>query len=276
MFGFIKDFFVPLDSGVPKHEAPSPKSPEDDAPLAHVGKIVAVTLNHWPSTGLFPVGVVGTSYHRRDISELALNADGKPALVYCTATLTPERDNMHDRNAIAVFVEGKQVGYLSKEYAVAHRRHLAEFGLDGQTTTCDAVISNGLVVGGKAYSYSVELDLGEPATAPTRTIPTYPSLDRRNVDPTFHRNVDGSYSVPIRLGPAVIDDMNKYREIHSWTTDHWTSINYYALNSKSAGLGHRLFSIEKPDHFKMFGDSDVEAVFESIDGRSAVVRMRAL
>jgi hypothetical protein len=77
--------------------------------------------------------VVGESHRQdalRDLVKRAKreNPDCDSHRVEITAALVPEPQNKHDRNAIQVQIDGRHVGYLSREDAIAYqplvRRHL--------------------------------------------------------------------------------------------------------------------------------------------------------
>jgi len=226
-------------------------------------------LLHWAPSGRFPIQAVGTSYQRRALEKIALNPRDQAALVLCTATLVLEDDNGHDARAVSVAIEGQKVGYLAADFAPEFRSLLSGFGLGTVATTCDAVITNGLVTDEKEYAYSVELDI---SGAPSPRLPTHPKPERRDANPVLFRQADGSYTASIFLGPRVIDDMDRRLRVMSWTTAHWSTVNYYLANSHNAGLGHKLFSVPKDAHCRMFGeDGEPDAAIQSIDGRHARV-----
>ena len=230
---------------------------------------------HWPPTGLFPLAAAGASHHEAAIAKLAQNAPGKPALVFCTARLVPVNSNPHDPDAVEVWILGEKVGYLPREFAPHFRDFFIRFGLVVAPTTCDAVISNGLLAEERQYSYTIELDIAaEPETAPTLAWPSYPQLSRQDPDPVFHRQEDGGYLVTVRLGHGVLDDMHKRRQMLSWSTENWSTINYYGYNRQGIGLGHKLFAIPKELHQAMFGDAEPDAQVEAIEGRMATVSLR--
>lgn len=264
MFAFFKSLFGEKPPQLPALASMTPAAPrrEDSREL------------HWPAVGMFPVTAAGVSYHLEALAKLAGNPPGKPALVFCTARLDPEPSNPNDANAVAVWIAGEKVGCLPREYTTHFRGLFAKFGLTVEPTTCDAVISNGLLVEGKQYSYTIELDIAGDV-APTSSTPSYPHLSRENTDPVFQRQDDGSYLVTVRVVRAneVLGNMHKHRRMGSWTTGHWSTINYYVANPQGIGLGHKLFEISKPTHQEMFGTSEPHAEIVSIDGLSVTVRL---
>ncbi len=234
--------------------------------------IEKATTRHWPSTRLFPIKVVGTRYYHREIALIAQNQAGSSALIFCTANLIPESDNPHDPNAILVMVGREKVGHLSRDIAADFRAQLNSLGLSGQSTLCDAVISGGLETTGKAYDYIVELDF-DLSTAPRVEEPAYPSIERRDSSCSLESQGNGQYLVRVWVGEGVLGHMHKRKTIHSWTADNWDTVNYYVLNSQGIGLGHKIFSVPKTEHFRLFGKSNPTASFHSLNGRNAVINL---
>lgn len=228
-----------------------------------------MTTFHWPATELFPIKVVGTRFYRSEISRIAQNESGRNALTFCLATLVPENNNPHDKNAVLVQIASEKIGHLSRECALTLRNLLVAQDLSNDPTTCDAVISAGMVTSDKVYDYIVELDL-DFSKAPTQESPTYPIIDRRN--PCHLKEIgNGNYQVDVWLESGVRENMHKSRTISSWTTDHWDTINYYAAHTKNCGLGHKLFSVPKAIHDQLFGTAVPTARFYSVEGRRAVI-----
>jgi len=77
----------------------------------------------------------------------------------CLALLVCDDANPFQDKAIAVFIDGQLVGYLSHNDALRLRRNLGRMDLVGQLTSCDAVIRGGGLWNGKRLSYAVWLDL---------------------------------------------------------------------------------------------------------------------
>ena len=64
--------------------------------------------------------IVGESYRQHILRQLW--DDGADDTF--TAIMIPENDNPHDRNAVRVDVEGRHVGYLSRETAKDYRAYM--------------------------------------------------------------------------------------------------------------------------------------------------------
>ena len=78
----------------------------------------------------FTAPVVGTANFQGSLLKVAggrKTEDG--ANIDVTATLIPEPSNAFDKNAIAVFIGGAQVGYLAKEQAAIIAGFLSKQGL---------------------------------------------------------------------------------------------------------------------------------------------------
>lgn len=231
-------------------------------------------LLHWSPTGAFPINAVWTSYNETALKELANNKPGHGAYSLCTAILEIESGNIHDAIAIRVLVNNRTVGYLSREMSIAFRNYFSTHNLPLQSTTCDAIISGGLLTPETKYNYSVHLDLDLEASAPKSIAPTYHKIERRDPDPIFHKLADGSYLVEARILPNVLQDMDKHKRVFDWTTDHWDSFNYYLCNSQNLGLGHKLFGIKKTAVNRMFGGEFPSGTLEAIVGLNVLVSLR--
>jgi hypothetical protein len=230
---------------------------------------------HWEPTGQFPITAVGTSYHEADLKTLAKNMPGHAARTLCTATLQSESTNVHDSNAICVLIANQPVGYLSRAVALAFRDYFARRKVPLQPTTCDALISNGLFMADRQYSYSVSLDIDLVSSKPKPIAPTYPQIEHHNPDPIFHKMTDGSYLVEARIDPDVFDDMHKHKLIKEWTTDHWDTFNYYLSNSRNIGLGHKLFGIKKTAVNDMFNGEFPSGTMFAMVGPNVLVSLPA-
>jgi hypothetical protein len=61
------------------------------------------------------VPVVGTSHYQPALAEISGRRGDEEIRFETQATLVPEPENPHDGNAIAVHVQGRLVGYLSRD-----------------------------------------------------------------------------------------------------------------------------------------------------------------
>lgn len=221
---------------------------------------------HWPATDIFSVAASGASYYREAIEKISGNPDGESALVFCTAMLVPEEGNVADPYAVAIYVTEKKVGHLDRQMAQDFRQHLIAQGIPIQTTTCDAAITNGLRTPEKEYSYTVELDLPSPLLLPDSRKPTYPDVDKGSPAPIFYWRDPGWCLVETRMPFHARTDHDS-RSVEYWTTEEWSTVNFYLPNSRGIGLGHKLFGIDKVEIRTKFGeipDSRIKLICGSV------------
>lgn len=82
------------------------------------------------------IRVVGTSHYQDALLELSGRAADEEIRVEKIAIFVPEPDNPHDPNAIAVRIDGRLVGYLSRD---ENRRWLDV--VTGNEVGCEAMIA---------------------------------------------------------------------------------------------------------------------------------------
>lgn len=108
----------------------------------------------------YPTGVVGESHYQPALSRIAGGKQPDGHHMPVTARLVPEDDNPHDPEAVAVFIHGACVGYLSRRDARAFRaRHP---GTD-RSVTCPAVITGGWKDGRSEGHFGVRVAVPAPA-----------------------------------------------------------------------------------------------------------------
>lgn len=111
--------------------------------------------------GTFSLPVVGESHYQEALESICgkRKEDGEEKIV--KALLILEDSNPHDKNAVRIEINGKTVGYLSREYARQYRKELKKAGRPRVTTSCEAEIRGGWERdGGKDRGhYGVWLDL---------------------------------------------------------------------------------------------------------------------
>jgi len=91
--------------------------------------------------------VVGESYREDALWRLVGGTRQEGVRVECVAQLIPEPENLHDGNAIAVFIEGEHVGYLSRSDAAAYvdgLTHLIDESPNGRVTLHGWICGGGL------------------------------------------------------------------------------------------------------------------------------------
>lgn len=120
----------------------------------------------WPGVGAFAVKVTGTSHYRENIASVAGAPADEHADRVCVAELDPTTSNPHDPQAVAVTVDGRMVGHLSRADASALRALLKAQGRPQAVTSCSAHIGWGGLSAGpgsERMHFAVRLDL--PALA---------------------------------------------------------------------------------------------------------------
>jgi hypothetical protein len=108
----------------------------------------------------FTMGIVGESYRQTALRALAGDGRARGEEVTFIALLSPEPENAYDPNAIRVDVQdGAQIGYLSREDAVAYRDVLSALSAQQAAAVCRAKL-----IGGTAEKPSIGamLDLRAP------------------------------------------------------------------------------------------------------------------
>ena len=112
--------------------------------------------------------------------------------------------------------------------------------------------------------------LAPESGAPARVAPTYPSVTRS--DPArFVKQADGSYLITVQISPYALSDADLRHGLMSWTTDHWSTINYYIQNSQHIGLGNKVLGVSKDLHKELFGDKEPFVELLSVHGSQAVL-----
>ncbi|PTL78675.1 HIRAN domain-containing protein [Vitiosangium sp. GDMCC 1.1324] len=136
----------------------------------------ATSLSPITRTVLLPRGstvhVVGESHYQPALERLAGGRSDESVRVDVVATLKREPDNRYDTNAVVVLIEGRQVGYLSREDAPVFQPLLKEMEARGEVATCSAVIVGGWDRGARGKgSFGVRLRLARPGQAPAASPP---------------------------------------------------------------------------------------------------------
>lgn len=93
--------------------------------------------------GAFDFEVVGESHYQERLSEICGGPCEAGHRMEVEAELVQERGNPHDRQAVAVRINGQTVAYLSRKAARAYRERLRALGFAGRRARCRAVIVGG-------------------------------------------------------------------------------------------------------------------------------------
>src|SRR4051794_17829746 len=81
-----------------------------------------MSLEAVDATGETRVAVVGESHYQRELAAIAGPKRVRGVQVGVRAVLVPEPDNEYDRNAVAIYVNGRgKVGYLGRDDAVRYK-----------------------------------------------------------------------------------------------------------------------------------------------------------
>lgn len=118
--------------------ASAEKIPSDSAPRKGIPATVRIVQE-----GSCDFDVVGESSYQRELAQIAGPAPDEGHEFPVTVWLICQDNNPHDRNAVAVVVQEKTVGYLSREDAKEYRESLRE-----ETDSLPSAITAGLIVGG--------------------------------------------------------------------------------------------------------------------------------
>jgi hypothetical protein len=123
-----------------------------------------VPFELWGQRGWPSVDIVGESHYVdaiRDVFGREFRDDG--CELTTSAQLVPEPWNRHDRNAVGVWVSGRQVGYLSRDDAARYAPALSNLVADGRTPQVTARLWAASGYGDRAgLTGSVRIDLAEP------------------------------------------------------------------------------------------------------------------
>jgi hypothetical protein len=90
--------------------------------------------------GSYAIEVVGESHYLDNLRSIAGRGEVR---LECAALLVPDDDNRHDKNAVKVIIQGKQVGHLSRKLAREYRAKMAEQGMGDVVAEVPAIIVGG-------------------------------------------------------------------------------------------------------------------------------------
>lgn len=109
--------------------------------------------------GYFDFDIVGEQSYQGVLGQIAGPKTEDGVEFVCEAVVKPEPENPHDSNAVAVYIRGQKVGYLSRTEAKAWVAALSRNGLSGQPFLVDAMIVGGWRRPGSEGNYGVKLDI---------------------------------------------------------------------------------------------------------------------
>ena len=121
-------------------------------------------MDHFLIEGDELIPVVGTSHYQEPLTELTNRKGDEEIRVQTTATLVPEPDNPHDPNAIAVHIDGRLVGYLSRDENPRWQDVVKQLAEHDHRAAAEAMIA-GRGPGGGTSNLGVFLRLPTPTEA---------------------------------------------------------------------------------------------------------------
>jgi hypothetical protein len=214
------------------------------------------------------------TFHRDELTAIAGNRKGSTSLVFFLVVLHPDNHNANDENAVAVLTSGpppKLLGYLPREVAAEYRKRMTSYGFEHCTSACEAVLSGGLVAPDKTYDFILELDLAMDEAPSPEHLVIHPELQRIPAYPEFVRDADGAWRFKVWIPHGAPEDLHRERRAHGWTTESWSTVNYYLMNASGIGLGHKVLSVPKGKHTKALGAEPVKVRVEDITRRWATI-----
>lgn len=107
----------------------------------------------------FALEVVGESYYQDALEQICGPRTRESVEQEHTARLILEDNNPRDKNAVRVEIDGKHVGYLSREVAKTYRQQIKNGGMPNAIGECQALIKGGWDRDGKKGNYGVWLDI---------------------------------------------------------------------------------------------------------------------
>lgn len=128
------------------------------APLSAQAVAGPARAVHLDEDGDYETDVVGESHYQDALAEICGGKTRDGHERDCTATLRLEPENPHDGNAVAVWIEGRKVGYLARQLAATFTAAAHRNGVN--QVTCGAMIVGGWDRGSRgAGHFGVKLDL---------------------------------------------------------------------------------------------------------------------
>jgi hypothetical protein len=115
---------------------------------------------HWlKGDGSFELAVVGEANYQRAFEQMCGPRKPEGEDVEVDAQLSLEDANRFDSNAVKVEVQGRTVGYLSRDDASDFREWLKAEGISARQFTCKANIRGGWDRDGNRGHYGIWLDV---------------------------------------------------------------------------------------------------------------------
>lgn len=105
--------------------------------------------------GFYDWNVVGEASFQQNLKDIVAEGHPKGVRIPTTAELRLEPSNPHDAKAVAVFIDGKQVGYISK----ARRTWIAKHMPNGRAKVGALIVGGFRLDDGSVGNYGVKLDI---------------------------------------------------------------------------------------------------------------------
>jgi hypothetical protein len=121
-------------------------------------------MTSWCATGEPWFDVVGESHYQSELEQICGGRTPGGAEFYCTAVLVPEPNNQFDKNAVAVFINGRKVAHMSRNDLAEYHDALRGHRLKGKPVCCQAMIVGGWSQrrGREQGHFGVKLDIEWP------------------------------------------------------------------------------------------------------------------
>jgi hypothetical protein len=126
---------------------------------ANSGKIDDSKVSTLDGFGDCEIDVVGESNYQKNLERIVGERNPKGVRLKTKAVVWFEDDNDYDKKAVCVDIDGKTIGYLSREDARSFRKYIKTAGIGGDEWLVDALIRGGGNRAGEWLSYGVKLDL---------------------------------------------------------------------------------------------------------------------
>lgn len=235
-----------------------------------------ISVPIWKPTAEYAVKAALTSRFRDSLDEISKNRKGMTSRIFTLVVLYPDKDNPVDPNAVLVMSQQappKLLGYLPCAVAAEYRQRMVVAGYDHLVSACEAVLAGGLETTDKTYDYILELDLDMSTNPHPEHLVVHPEMVRHSHDPEFKKDADGAYRFKCWMPHDAVGNLHTELRTKGWTTDSWTTVNYYLSNAQGIGLGFKVLSVPKAKHAKAFGQEPVSAVVEEIKHRWVTLRL---
>lgn len=109
--------------------------------------------------GSYEFDIVGESFYQDNLLSIAGKKKSKSANIVKPCVLQLDQNNKHDKNAVSVWIDGLQVGHLSKTNAKKFRDEVSEKAPGVTEFNASALIVGGWVRQGSEGDFGVKIDL---------------------------------------------------------------------------------------------------------------------